>query len=165
MLGVFWNPQEFLLKMTTEIFKIYASWAEKLTKTRVSFLMTPTVIPVSRTEKKEKSPRGIRLIMHYFILFVIVYKRHFEQKHKRGSRKVLRRIFKFKIISAGANVIHECGLPKLGSSGICIQLEPTKNMSSKSQQSSRAQVWITRMLQDVAAGVLAEVRSCFLLLN
>ena len=120
---------------------------------------------MSRTEKKEKSPRGIRLIMHYFILFVIVYKRHFEQKHKRGSRKVLRRIFKFKIISAGANVIHECGLPKLGSSGICIQLEPTKNMSSKSQQSSRAQVWITRMLQDVAAGVLAEVRSCFLLLN
>ena len=27
----------------TEIFKIDASWAEKLTKTRVSFLMTPTV--------------------------------------------------------------------------------------------------------------------------
>ena len=30
--------------MGTEIFKIDASWAEKLTKTRVSFLMTPTVI-------------------------------------------------------------------------------------------------------------------------
>ena len=29
--------------MGTEIFKIDASWAEKLTKTRVSFLMTPTV--------------------------------------------------------------------------------------------------------------------------
>ena len=87
---------------------------------------------MSRTEKKEKSPRGIRLIMHYFILFVIVYKRHFEQKHKRGSRKVLRRIFKFKIISAGANVIHECGLPKLGSSGICIQLEQTKHEQQKS---------------------------------
>ena len=30
--------------MGTEIFKIDASWAEKLTKTRVSFLMTPTVM-------------------------------------------------------------------------------------------------------------------------
>ena len=29
--------------MGTEIFKIDAPWAEKLTKTRVSFLMTPTV--------------------------------------------------------------------------------------------------------------------------
>ena len=29
--------------MGTEIFKIDASWAEKSTKTRVSFLMTPTV--------------------------------------------------------------------------------------------------------------------------
>ena len=29
--------------MGTEIFKIDASWAEKLTKTRVSILMTPTV--------------------------------------------------------------------------------------------------------------------------
>ena len=29
--------------MGTEIFKIDASWAEKLTKTRVSFLMNPTV--------------------------------------------------------------------------------------------------------------------------
>ena len=30
--------------MGTDIFKIDASWAEKLTKTRVSFVMTPTVI-------------------------------------------------------------------------------------------------------------------------
>ena len=30
--------------MGTEIFKIDASWAEKLTKTRVQFLLTPTVI-------------------------------------------------------------------------------------------------------------------------
>ena len=30
--------------MGTEIFKIDASWAEKLTKTRVPFLMTPTVV-------------------------------------------------------------------------------------------------------------------------
>ena len=30
--------------MGTEIFKIDSSWAEKLTKTRVSFLMTPTVL-------------------------------------------------------------------------------------------------------------------------
>ena len=29
--------------MATEIFKMDASWAEKLMKTRVSFLMTPTV--------------------------------------------------------------------------------------------------------------------------
>ena len=42
-LGVFWNPQDLLLMMGTEIFKIDASWAEKLTKTRVSFLMNPTV--------------------------------------------------------------------------------------------------------------------------
>ena len=43
MLGVFWNPQELLLKMGTKIFKVDASWAEKLTKTRVQFLLTPTV--------------------------------------------------------------------------------------------------------------------------
>ena len=30
--------------MGTEIFKINAFWAEKLRKTRVPFLMTPTVI-------------------------------------------------------------------------------------------------------------------------
>ena len=30
--------------MGTEIFEIYASWAETLRKTKVSFLMTPTVI-------------------------------------------------------------------------------------------------------------------------
>ena len=42
-LGVFWNPQDLLLLMATEIFKIDASWAEKLTKTRVSFLTAPTV--------------------------------------------------------------------------------------------------------------------------
>ena len=44
MLGVFWNPQDLLVLMGTEIFKINASWAEKLMKTRVSFLMTPTVV-------------------------------------------------------------------------------------------------------------------------
>ena len=42
-MGVFWNPQDLLLLMGTEIFKIDAPWAEKLTKTRVSFLLTPTV--------------------------------------------------------------------------------------------------------------------------
>ena len=36
MLGVFWNPQDLLLLMGTEIFKIDASWPEKLTKTRGS---------------------------------------------------------------------------------------------------------------------------------
>ena len=30
----------------TEIFKIDASWAEKLTKTRVQFLLTPSVVEV-----------------------------------------------------------------------------------------------------------------------
>ena len=44
MLGVFWNPQDLLLLMATEIFEIDASWAEKLMKTRVSFLTAPTVL-------------------------------------------------------------------------------------------------------------------------
>ena len=39
------NPQEILLKMVIEIFKIDASRAEKLMKTRVQFLLTPTVEP------------------------------------------------------------------------------------------------------------------------
>ena len=43
MLGVFWNPQDHLLMMGTEISKIDASWAEQLTKRRVQFLLTPTV--------------------------------------------------------------------------------------------------------------------------
>ena len=42
-LGVYWNRKDILLMMGTEIFKIDASWAEKLTKTRVQFLLTPTV--------------------------------------------------------------------------------------------------------------------------
>ena len=43
---MFWNPQDLLLMMATQIFlmfKIDASWAEKLTKTRVSFLTAQTV--------------------------------------------------------------------------------------------------------------------------
>ena len=36
--------------MGTEIFKIDASWAEKLTKTRVSFLTAPTVYMVGEDE-------------------------------------------------------------------------------------------------------------------
>ena len=43
MSGVFGNSQDFLLKMDTEIFQIDAPWAEKLTKMRVQFLLTPTV--------------------------------------------------------------------------------------------------------------------------
>ena len=42
-LGVFWNPQDLLLKKGTDIFQIDAPWAEKLTKTRVQFLLMPTV--------------------------------------------------------------------------------------------------------------------------
>ena len=34
--------------MVTEIFKIDASWAEKLTKARVKFLLTPTVIELTK---------------------------------------------------------------------------------------------------------------------
>ena len=47
MLGVFWNPQDLLLLMGAEIFKIDASWAEKLTIMRVQFLLTPTVVTLS----------------------------------------------------------------------------------------------------------------------
>ena len=48
-LGVYWNwnSQDLLLMMGTEIFKIDASWAEKLTKTREQFLMTPTVLTLT----------------------------------------------------------------------------------------------------------------------
>ena len=35
----------------TEIFKIDASWAEKLTKTRVSFLMNPTVDRIAQAKE------------------------------------------------------------------------------------------------------------------
>ena len=41
--------------MGTEIFKFDASWAEKLTKTRVSFLMTPTVVVSSGLSKVSMS--------------------------------------------------------------------------------------------------------------
>ena len=44
MLGVFWNPQDLLLLMDTDIFKI-----EKLTKTRVSKILSPTVCSASAT--------------------------------------------------------------------------------------------------------------------
>ena len=43
MLWVFRNPQDLLLLMGTEIFKIDAFWAEKLMKTRVSKIIAPTV--------------------------------------------------------------------------------------------------------------------------
>ena len=40
---MFWNCQDLLLMMGTEILKIDAPWAKKLTKTRVQFLVAPTV--------------------------------------------------------------------------------------------------------------------------
>ena len=40
---MFWNPQDLLYMMATEIIEIDAPWAEKWTKTRVSFLSAPTV--------------------------------------------------------------------------------------------------------------------------
>ena len=39
-----------LLMMGTEIFKIDASWADKLTKTRVQFLLTPSVDTISNED-------------------------------------------------------------------------------------------------------------------
>ena len=44
--------------MGTEIFKIDATWAEKLTKTRVQFLMTPTVSKVS-WDWRRPAPRAM----------------------------------------------------------------------------------------------------------
>ena len=43
---MFWNRQDLLLMMGTEIFKIDAPWSQKLMKMRVPFLMTPTVVKV-----------------------------------------------------------------------------------------------------------------------
>ena len=40
---MFWNPQDLLYMMATEIIEIDASWAEKWTKTGVPFLSAPTV--------------------------------------------------------------------------------------------------------------------------
>ena len=53
MLGVFWNPQDLLLMMGTEIFQIDASWAEKLMKTRGLKILSPTV---------RSRPRGVALM-------------------------------------------------------------------------------------------------------
>ena len=44
--------------MGTEIFKIDASWAEKLTKTRVQFLLTPTVLAFNAMGGREKGREG-----------------------------------------------------------------------------------------------------------
>ena len=56
---MFWNPQDLLFIMGSEIFEIDASWAEKLRKTRVPFIMNPTVyhLPLSR----ENSGVGSRM--------------------------------------------------------------------------------------------------------
>ena len=42
--------------MGTEILKIDASWAEKLTKTRVSFLTAPTVVVMFAEKKLFREP-------------------------------------------------------------------------------------------------------------
>ena len=42
-MGVFWNPQDLLYLMVTDIIEIDTPWAEKWTETRVSFLSAPTV--------------------------------------------------------------------------------------------------------------------------
>ena len=48
--------------MGTEIFKIDASWPEKLTKTRVQFLLTPTV----------GEPNAIDFTWYYAGLYLII---------------------------------------------------------------------------------------------
>ena len=55
--------------MGTEIFKIDASWAEKLTKTRVSFLMTPTVY---------LKARHLSLNLHNLDIFHALYNKTFD---------------------------------------------------------------------------------------
>ena len=52
--------------MGTEIFKIDASWAEKLTKTRVQFLLTPTVfLKVYIILNAEKLPSSFQFSQYY----------------------------------------------------------------------------------------------------
>ena len=49
--------------MGTDIFKVDASWADKLTKTRVQFLLTPTVAnPPSLTEAATTLVTAVNLI-------------------------------------------------------------------------------------------------------
>ena len=53
--------------MATEIFNIDASWAEKLMKTRVSFLAAPTVVVVEQ-QGVDKSKVWVSLISHVHVL-------------------------------------------------------------------------------------------------
>ena len=46
--------------MGTEIFKIDASWAEKLTKTRLQFLLTPTVVLMSKLKNPRHTASRVR---------------------------------------------------------------------------------------------------------
>ena len=55
-MGVFWNRHDLPFMMGAEIFKIDASWAKKLTKTRVQFLLTPTVVLVHHYYIAKASP-------------------------------------------------------------------------------------------------------------
>ena len=59
ILGMFWNLQDLLFLMGTEIFKIDASWAEKLNKTRVSKILSPTVgfIVINSLQTSRKTRR------------------------------------------------------------------------------------------------------------
>ena len=61
---MFWNPQEILLKMVTEIFEIDASWAEKLTKRRVPFLSAPTVCAQSFYQTTTLFPPSWSIFTH-----------------------------------------------------------------------------------------------------
>ena len=66
--------------MGTEIFKFDASWAEKLTKTRVSFLMTPTVLLIntrrSPQDGTEAAWAGLWLLPPTFVATICWHKQH-----------------------------------------------------------------------------------------
>ena len=60
--------------MVTEIFKIDAAWAEKLTKARVQFFLTPTVIEkIKRT--LELSMQGETKYLGFITFVTWVYSR------------------------------------------------------------------------------------------
>ena len=67
-MGVFWNPQDLLLMMGTEIFNFDASLAEKLTKTRVSFLTAPTVISINNLWSPRSVPMWMRVYSWHMVI-------------------------------------------------------------------------------------------------
>ena len=79
---MFWNPQDLLLMMGTEIFKIDAPWAEKLMKTRVSFLMNQTVIKMKSSRGIEHLQKSLNIL---FVFIIVKYAQDFESIRKKYS--------------------------------------------------------------------------------